>query len=128
MIAPNPPDAVALPRSEDELEAALAWCDSAGHAAMPYGGATSVVWGVNAPADAETAVTIDVEFVQTKRRDRERTAKTPHGRVDIPQLDTLRFQGAVFVPLGKTIVAGAGGEGAKRRVLLLTPTLVRADG
>ena len=57
----NPPDAVAHPHTEDELEATLAWCDRNGYAAMPYGGGTSVVWGVNAPADAEYAVSIDLD-------------------------------------------------------------------
>ena len=57
----NPPDAVAHPRTEDELEAALAWCDAQGFAAIPYGGGTSVVWGVNAPAGARGAVTLDLD-------------------------------------------------------------------
>ncbi len=33
-----PPDAVAHPRSEDELEATLEWCDRQGIAAIPFGG------------------------------------------------------------------------------------------
>ncbi len=57
----RPPDAVAHPRDEDELEATLAWCDRKGHAAIPYGGGTSVVWGVSVPAGADTAVTIDLD-------------------------------------------------------------------
>ena len=55
-----PPDAVAYPRTEDELEAVLAWCDQHGHTAIPYGGATSVVWGLNVPHQSEGAVTIDL--------------------------------------------------------------------
>ena len=57
----NPPDAVAHPQTEDELEATLAWCDAHGYAVMPYGGGTSVVWGVNAPHDRDAAVTIDLD-------------------------------------------------------------------
>ncbi len=57
----DPPDAVAHPRSEDELEATLAWCDQHGHTAIPYGGGTSVVWGVNVPRACESAVTIDLD-------------------------------------------------------------------
>ena len=34
-LFPNPPDAVAHPRTEDELEAVLAWCDAERLAAMP---------------------------------------------------------------------------------------------
>ena len=42
----NPPDVVARPRDEAEVEAVLAWCADAGLAAIPYGGGTSVVGGV----------------------------------------------------------------------------------
>ncbi len=56
----SPPDAVAHPRSEDELEATLAWCDQHGYAAIPYGGATSVVWGLSVP-ECDGAVTIDMD-------------------------------------------------------------------
>ena len=61
----NPPDAIAHPRTEDELDATLAWCDQAGHVAIPYGGGTSVVWGVTVPVDAATAVTIDLDNLNT---------------------------------------------------------------
>lgn len=57
----NPPDAVAHPRNEDELEASLSWCDDNGYTAIPYGGGTSVVWGVNVPFDTAAAVTIDLD-------------------------------------------------------------------
>ena len=60
-IFDNPPDAVAHPRNEDELEAVLEWCDNSEHAVIPYGGGTSVVWGVNAPLDRDTAVTVDLD-------------------------------------------------------------------
>jgi len=56
-----PPDAVAHPRTDDELEATLAWCDQHGYAAIPYGGATSVVWGVRVPETCKAAVTIDMD-------------------------------------------------------------------
>ena len=57
----NPPDAVAHPRSEGELESALEWCDANRYAAVPYGGGTSVVWGVKVPDTANGAVTIDLD-------------------------------------------------------------------
>ena len=57
----HPPDAVAHPRDEGELEATLAWCDRQRYAAIPYGGGTSVVWGVSVPPDADAAVTIDLD-------------------------------------------------------------------
>jgi alkyldihydroxyacetonephosphate synthase len=42
----HPPDVVARPRDEQEVEAVLEWCGGAGAAAIPYGGGTSVVGGV----------------------------------------------------------------------------------
>jgi len=57
----EPPDAVAHPRTEAELEAALAWCDSKRLVAIPYGGGTTVVWGVSVPRGADGAVTIDLD-------------------------------------------------------------------
>ena len=57
----NPPDAVTHPASEEELERTLAWADEQGHVVVPYGGGTSVVWGVNAPEGADTVVTVDLD-------------------------------------------------------------------
>ncbi len=42
----HPPDVVAHPGDEAELEAVLSWCADAGAAAIPFGGGTSVVGGV----------------------------------------------------------------------------------
>jgi alkyldihydroxyacetonephosphate synthase len=43
---PNPPDLVARPRDESEVEAVLSFCEQQDAAAIPYGGGTSVVGGV----------------------------------------------------------------------------------
>ncbi|MEQ8484316.1 MAG: FAD-binding oxidoreductase [Pseudomonadales bacterium] len=58
---PNPPDAVAHPRDDAELEATLAWCDGHGYAVIPYGGATTVVWGLRVPEQAPAAVVVDMD-------------------------------------------------------------------
>jgi alkyldihydroxyacetonephosphate synthase len=42
----NPPDIVACPREEADVERLLDWCASTGAAAIPFGGGTSVVGGV----------------------------------------------------------------------------------
>jgi alkyldihydroxyacetonephosphate synthase len=42
----NPPDLVALPRDESEIEAVLSWAEAEGAAVIPFGGGTSVVGGV----------------------------------------------------------------------------------
>jgi len=43
---PEPPDVVAFPATEADVVAVLDWCSSAGVAAIPYGGGSSVVGGV----------------------------------------------------------------------------------
>ncbi len=42
----HPPDLVAYPRDEDDVERVLEWCADEGLAAIPFGGGTSVVGGV----------------------------------------------------------------------------------
>jgi alkyldihydroxyacetonephosphate synthase len=58
----HPPDVVAHPRDEDDLRRLLEWCAEAGAAAIPYGGGTSVVGGVEPLLDDgySGAVTIDL--------------------------------------------------------------------
>ena len=58
----NPPDVVAFPPDESAVVALLDWCAAIGAAAIPYGGGSSVVGGVEAPpADAvRGAVSIDL--------------------------------------------------------------------
>jgi len=58
----HPPDVVAQPAGEDDLRRLLEWCEEAGAAAIPYGGGTSVVGGVEADVgDGYTgAVSIDL--------------------------------------------------------------------
>jgi alkyldihydroxyacetonephosphate synthase len=58
----EPPDFVARPREEAEIERVLEWCAAHNVAAIPYGGGTSVVGGVR-PAVAPSyngAVSIDL--------------------------------------------------------------------
>jgi alkyldihydroxyacetonephosphate synthase len=56
----HPPDVVARPRDEAEVTGVLDWCAEAGAAAVPFGGGTSVVGGVE-PAFDRPAVTIDLK-------------------------------------------------------------------
>jgi len=59
---PHPPDVVAYPRTEDDLVALFDWCAEAGAAAIPFGGGTSVVGGVEPDVGDRFAgaVTIDL--------------------------------------------------------------------
>jgi alkyldihydroxyacetonephosphate synthase len=58
----HPPDFVVRPRDEHEVEAVLEWCDSARVAAIPFGGGTSVVGGVNPeiPSGYNGAISVDM--------------------------------------------------------------------
>lgn len=59
---PSPPDFVARPRDEAEVAAILDWCADAGAVAIPYGGGSSVVGGVESGVgDAHAgAVSLDL--------------------------------------------------------------------
>src|SRR5215211_4261042 len=58
----NPPDVVAYPESPEDLDVVLNWCADEGAAAIPYGGGTSVVGGVEPRMRDRypAAVTIDL--------------------------------------------------------------------
>ncbi|MGA9372998.1 MAG: FAD-binding oxidoreductase [Solirubrobacterales bacterium] len=64
---PNPPDVVAYPESPEDVDAILSFCADEGAAAIPYGGGTSVVGGIEPwmREDYPAVVTIDL-----KRMDR----------------------------------------------------------
>ena len=58
---PNPPDVVAHPRDETEVEATLDWCDANNYVTVPYGGGSSVVWGVTPLDDLGPTVVISLD-------------------------------------------------------------------
>ena len=56
----NPPDLVARPRDESEIETVLSWAESEGAAVIPFGGGTSVVGGVEPRLGERPMVTMDL--------------------------------------------------------------------
>jgi alkyldihydroxyacetonephosphate synthase len=56
----HPPDVVAFPADEADLERVLDWCADVDAAAIPFGGGTSVVGGVEPRVPQAAAVTIDL--------------------------------------------------------------------
>jgi alkyldihydroxyacetonephosphate synthase len=56
----HPPDLVAFPRDESEIEAVLSWSEAEGAAAVPFGGGTSVVGGVEPRMGERPVVSIDL--------------------------------------------------------------------
>jgi alkyldihydroxyacetonephosphate synthase len=118
---PNPPDVVAHPRDEDELEQTLEWCDSNGYVAIPYGGGSSVVSGVNPPEDSGPCITIALDRLDRVLEidDVSRAARIQAGVLG-PALEaqlkpsghTLRHfpQSFRFSSLGGWIVTRSGGH------------------
>jgi alkyldihydroxyacetonephosphate synthase len=120
----HPPDVVAHPADEDDVEAVLEWALGANAAIIPFGGGTSVVGGVEAAVDPERfdgVVTIDLG-----RLDRvlEVDAQSLSARIQAgaagPRLEeqlrphdlTLRHfpQSFQFATLGGMIATRAGGH------------------
>jgi alkyldihydroxyacetonephosphate synthase len=58
----NPPDLVAHPRDESQVEAVLTWCSDANVAVIPYGGGTSVVGGVEPRLDGDYAGAVSLDI------------------------------------------------------------------
>ena len=56
----NPPDLVAFPKDESEIEAVLSWSEAEGAAVIPFGGGTSVVGGIEARLGERPVVSLDL--------------------------------------------------------------------
>ena len=61
------PDLVAFPRSPEDVDAVLSFCADAGAAAIPYGGGTSVVGGIEPRMAGEYPAVVSIDL---KRMDR----------------------------------------------------------
>ena len=57
----NPPDLVAFPRDESEIEAVLSWAEAEGAAVIPFGGGTSVCGGVEPRVGERPVVSLDLQ-------------------------------------------------------------------
>jgi alkyldihydroxyacetonephosphate synthase len=116
----NPTDVVAHPADEDDLERVLAWCEEARAAAIPFGGGTSVVGGVEPPGE-RPSVTIDMGSMdRVLEIDREsRAARIQAGATGPALEDQLREHGLTLrhfpqsfehSTLGGWIATRAGGH------------------
>jgi alkyldihydroxyacetonephosphate synthase len=119
----HPPDVVARPRDEHEVQAVLDWALQAGAAVIPFGGGTSVVGGVEGRVGNGYAgvVTIDVKALdRVLEVDRESLAARIQAGATGPGLEqqlsehglTLRHfpQSFEFSTLGGWIATRAGGH------------------
>jgi alkyldihydroxyacetonephosphate synthase len=116
----SPPDVVAHPADEADVERVLAWCEEASAAAIPYGGGTSVVGGVEPPGD-RPSVTIDLRSMdRVLEVDRSSRAARIQAGAQGPRLEeqlrerelTLRHfpQSFEYSTLGGWIATRAGGH------------------
>jgi alkyldihydroxyacetonephosphate synthase len=119
----HPPDVVAFPRSEDEVAAVLDWCARTRAAAIPYGGGSSVVGGVEAVVGDRYAGVVSLDLSRLDRVlevDRASRAARIQAGVLGPSLEeqlrphglTLRHfpQSFEFSSLGGWIATRSGGH------------------
>ena len=124
---PNPPDVVAHPRTEAEVEAVLAWCCDEGYAAIPWGGGTSVCGGVEPrlPGEYPGVVTIDLGALDrvVEVDEVSRSARIQAGAPGPVLEDQLRERGFTmrcfpqsfeFSTLGGWVATRAGGHFATK--------------
>ena len=117
------PDLVAFPSSESELVGLLDWCATAQVIAIPYGGGSSVVGGVEAPASGAHRGVMSIDLGRLDRVlevDRTSRAARIQGGVLGPALEdqlrphglTLRHfpQSFEFSTLGGWIATRSGGH------------------
>jgi alkyldihydroxyacetonephosphate synthase len=119
----HPPDLVAHPGDEDELEAVLAWCADANAAAIPYGGGTSVVGGVEPRIGGGYAGAVSIDLRRLDRvlevDETSQAARIQAGAVGPALEDHLRPNGLTlrhfpqsfeYSTLGGWIATRAGGH------------------
>jgi alkyldihydroxyacetonephosphate synthase len=117
------PDVIAFPREEREVADVLEWCGEEGAAAIPYGGGTSVVGGIEPAVGSSYTGTVTIDL---KRLDRvlevdpvSRAARIQAGASGPRLEDQLREHGLTlrhfpqsfeFSTLGGWIATRAGGH------------------
>lgn len=119
----NPPDVIAYPKTEQDIADLCDWCGAAGVAAIPFGGGSSVVGGVNPPEYPryKGTLTIDMKhFDRVLEIDKSSQAARVQCGVLGPSLEeqlrpsglTLRFflQAWEFSTLGGWIATRAAGH------------------
>jgi alkyldihydroxyacetonephosphate synthase len=117
----NPPDLVAYPRDESEIETVLSWAEAEGAAVIPFGGGTSVVGGVEPRLGERPVVTMDLRRLdRVLEVDPESLAARIQAGATGPRLEeqlrehglTLRHfpQSFEYASLGGWIATRAGGH------------------
>ena len=117
----SPPDLVAFPSDESEIETVLSWAEAEGAAVIPFGGGTSVVGGVEPRLGERPVVTMDLRRLDRLLEvDPESLAARIQAGATGPRLEeqlrehglTLRHfpQSFEYATLGGWIATRAGGH------------------
>jgi len=117
----NPPDLVAFPRDESEIEVVLEWAEAEGAAVIPFGGGTSVAGGIEARLGDRPVVSMDLRRLdRVLEVDAESLAARIQAGATGPRLEeqlrehelTLRHfpQSFEYSTLGGWIATRAGGH------------------
>jgi alkyldihydroxyacetonephosphate synthase len=117
----NPPDLVAFPKDESEIEVVLEWAEAEGAAVIPFGGGTSVVGGVEPRLGEQPVVSLDLRKLdRVLEVDGESLAARIQGGATGPGLeDQLRERGLTlrhfpqsfeYSTLGGWVATRAGGH------------------
>jgi alkyldihydroxyacetonephosphate synthase len=117
----HPPDLVARPRDESEIETVLSWAEARGAAVVPFGGGTSVCGGVEPRLGDRPVVTMDLRRLdRVLEVDPQSLASRIQGGATGPRLEeqlrehglTLRHfpQSFEYATLGGWIATRAGGH------------------
>ncbi len=117
----NPPDLVASPRDESEIDVVLSWAEAEGAAVIPFGGGTSVVGGVEGRLGERPFVSLDLRRLdRVLEVDAESMAARIQAGATGPRLeDQLREHGLTlrhfpqsfeYSTLGGWIATRAGGH------------------
>ncbi len=120
---PHPPDIVAFPESEDDIVRLLDWCVGADAAAIPYGGGSSVVGGVEPRVDGDYSGSVSIDLGKLDKvleiDGRSRAARIQGGILGPALEDHLRPHGLTlrhfpqsfeFSSLGGWIATRSGGH------------------
>ena len=120
---PNPPDWVAFPRNENDIDALMEFAGSSGAALIPFGGGTSVCGGVepDVGGDYGAVISVDLQYLnRVLEVDKSSRSALIEGGALGPELEaalkphdlTLRHypQSFEFSTLGGWIATRAGGH------------------
>lgn len=71
-------------------------------------------------ASGRDSAQMEVRCTRSSTAKSNRNAQTPHGTLELPELDVFRVRTSAQIPFGRTAILGAAGNGKRTQVLLVT--------